>query len=59
MTETAPITIDITEGREDAYGWRVDCDACDYSDRMLSEEGALNSAQEHLLDHVTIAIHPR
>ena len=57
MTET--IEIAITEGREEAFGWRVDCEACDYTDRMLSEEGALNSAQEHMLDHVKIVSYPR
>lgn len=52
------IEIAITEGDE-GFGWRVDCDGCEFTEKMLSEEGAQSTAREHQADHVIIVTYAK
>lgn len=55
--ETTTITVHITEG-ERGFGWRVDCEDCDFTEKMLSEGGASEVAKEHAAEHVLIVWEP-
>lgn len=47
-----PITIYADPPREQGFGWTVMCSECDFSDQMLSKEGAENVANGHAKDHL-------